>query len=85
MREYTEDVPWRRMSHFLGGHFHQDLAREGTWKSLFGASKPREVTCVCKQKLPRMEEYVFAFLSGIEERYLVGQCTRCRAVYWDEP
>jgi hypothetical protein len=77
------DVRWCRMSHFRGGRrepadgFH--LLR---WQ--FGDSKNRKTTCTCGQPLPMMECYTVILASKKEDRYLLGQCRRCRTMFWEE-
>lgn len=44
-------------------------------------SAPR---CSCGQPMPALESYVFTFVSGSQARYHLGQCKRCRAIYWDK-
>lgn len=81
-----EDVRWLRMSHFLSeegswrGFFNLQ-----SWKSFLGKSKPDDrKTCTCGDHLPVLEKYIFTFLTGKEESYLLGQCPRCRTVYWED-
>ena len=78
------DVRWRRMSHHkaeaqeLHGSWF-DAAPSSGWGG--GASK---TLCTCGQKLPHLEMYTFTFSTGEETSYLLGQCRRCRSVYWEE-
>ena len=81
-----EDVRWCRMSRFLkehaerpGGGFHLP-----GWKLLLGMGRGPEGACTCGQKLPLLERYTFTFRTGEEVFYLIGQCGRCRTVFWDE-
>ena len=79
-----EDVRWCRLSHFRKGrHARLDLFSLQTWKFLLGMS-PENSACSCGQELPRLEEYTFTSVSGKETRYLIGQCARCRTVFWEE-
>jgi len=77
------DVRWCRTSHFLGGRrkpgsgFHPLL-----W--LFGGSQHPKTTCTCGQPLPIMEHYICTFESQKEGHYLLGQCRRCRTMFWEE-
>jgi len=77
------DVRWCRTSHFLGvrresgSGFHPLL-----W--LFGGSQPSKTTCTCGQPLPIMQSYICTFESGKESYYLMGQCRRCRPIFWEE-
>jgi len=79
------DVRWCRMSHVLGGQressgvvgFHPLL-----W--MFGSIQPPEATCTCGQSLPLMERYTLTFAWEKEAHYLLGQCRRCRTMFWEE-
>jgi hypothetical protein len=80
--ESAEDVRWCRMSNLPNTH--------GGWRQLipfssWGASahSPQEGSCSCGQALPRLEAYTFTLITGKEVSYLLGQCQRCRAIYWD--
>jgi hypothetical protein len=79
------DVRWCRMSKFLSGEGH----RRGNvgirfWRWLFGKGKPRVRTCTCGQPLPDLKKHGFTYLSKKVGDYLLGQCPRCRTVFWDE-
>jgi hypothetical protein len=34
--------------------------------------------------LPEMANYIFTLDTGREIAYLLGQCSRCHAIYWEE-
>jgi hypothetical protein len=79
-----EDVRWVRMSRCLasqrGG---RDLPgyRRGVWSALFRrrAAKP----CVCGHRLPMLAKCTFTFKTGGTVSYWMGQCQRCRTIFWD--
>jgi hypothetical protein len=81
-----EDVRWFRMSN----HLAEAGSRRGFFglhslKSLLGKSQPEDrKTCACGGHLPVLEKYIFTFLTGKEESYLLGQCPRCRTIYWED-
>jgi hypothetical protein len=83
--EQPEDVRWCRLSEFVHpsqgwkGLFHPD-----TWKRVFGGSHADDKLCSCGHKLPGLERVTFTFTTGFESTYLLGQCARCRTVFWDE-
>ena len=54
------------------------------WKWLFGPSQHPGKYCVCGQPFPWMKHYTFRFASGREAEYLLGQCRRCRTIFWEE-
>jgi hypothetical protein len=77
------DVRWCRTSHFLGclretgGGFHP-------WRWLFGGSLNPKTTCTCGEPLPKAKNCICTFQSRKECHYLLGQCLRCRTMYWEE-
>jgi len=80
--EFPLDVRWTRMSHFLAsaGGGMGSLS----WK-LFGAiSESKQKLCNCGQRLPLLEKYTFMFASEKLADFLLGQCVRCHAIYWEE-
>jgi hypothetical protein len=75
------DVRWCRISHFLKER--RSILGVRLWRWLFGGSRPKEHTCTCGQPLPRLKKYGFSFLSIKGGDYLLGQCRRCRTIFWD--
>jgi hypothetical protein len=77
------DVRWCRISHFVGdqrepgGGFHP-------LRWLFGGIKRPVKTCTCGQPLPIMEVCICTFESRKEVHYLLGQCRRCRTMFWED-
>jgi hypothetical protein len=71
-----EDVRWCRLGNLFGdpSGWPMIMHRE-TW-----GMKPQ---CLCGAPLPEMQRYLFTFNTGKETYYLLGQCGRCRTVYWD--
>ncbi|MBV9125856.1 MAG: hypothetical protein JO112_21100 [Planctomycetes bacterium] len=80
-----EDVRWSRMGQFLNEHagWPKTLSMD-SWRLLLEINPPGVPTCSCGQKLPLLEKCTFTFLSGNEVSYLMGQCSRCRTVFWEE-
>ena len=80
-----EDVRWCRMSHFLSGHDGRgEVIGMMAWKSLLGIGRPRELTCDCGHPLPTLERCTFTFITGREASYMIGQCSRCLTVFWED-
>jgi hypothetical protein len=78
------DVRWCRMSRFLDEEGKRwRIFGFRLWQRLFGRSKPKEHTCTCGQPLPSLKKYGFSFLSKKGGDYLLGQCRRCRTIFWD--
>jgi hypothetical protein len=79
------DVRWCRMSHVVSaegqtkGNFGIRL-----WQRFFGMRKPQVKTCTCGQPLPDLKLYGFILLPRKVSFYLLGQCHRCRTMYWDQ-
>ena len=83
--ESPEDVRWCRLSHFLKGFASwQAFFNLQRWKMLLGISSPDDAVCTCGEKLPDLGKYAFMNLAGKESFFLVGQCRRCRTVFWEE-
>ena len=75
--EGSEDVRWIKMSHYLAEFEAAEIA-----KSL--AACRRKDLCHCREKLPKLAKYRFTYSSGDEVTYSVGQCRKCRTVFWEE-
>jgi len=81
------DVRWCRLSHFLNEPptWRELFSLQG-WKSILGIGRQQRArSCVCGQPLPCLARYAFTYNTGSEESYLLGQCGRCRTVFWEEP
>jgi hypothetical protein len=48
-------------------------------------ARAEHASCSCGWALPLMRLLVVTFNTGNQERYCLGQCGRCRTVYWDGP
>jgi hypothetical protein len=72
------DIRWLRLRHFLSEH------GQTPWQWIFGRSQTREITCPCGQSLPKFDNYTFTFVSAKKVNYLLGQCPRCRTIFWEE-
>jgi hypothetical protein len=80
-----EDVRWCRISHVLSASLGlRDLLKLQPWKVFSVVNQPGQGTCSCRQPLPTLERYTFTLITGHEVSYLLGQCSRCRTVYWEE-
>ena len=84
--EAPEDVRWARMSHCPEPM--EDPAERGSdrsvWHKLLHPVQGKEQACTCREKLPKLAKYRFTYSSGDEVTYSVGQCSKCRTVYWEE-
>jgi hypothetical protein len=80
-----EDVRWCRLSNYCREqHGRLALLDPRTWKSLLGPGDPDRMTCCCGHRLPALERCTFTLLSGKERHYFLGQCQRCRTIFWEE-
>lgn len=75
----------------LGFLFAQDVRwcradRRGLQRSpvLIPWARGRAPSCSCGQPVPALESYTFTFVSGGQAQYYLGQCGRCRTIYWDK-
>src|ERR1700694_2689116 len=73
-----------RISHFLNGHNQcRRILGFRFWKELFARSRPKEPACTCGQPLPTLKAYAFTFFSEWVAIYFLGQCRRCKTMFWD--
>jgi hypothetical protein len=80
------DVRWSRMMHFLNMRLSwREYLRRHPWKTLFRGGETDERHCTCGAELPRLEQCTFTLNTGEELIYYLGQCRRCRTVFWEEP
>ena len=80
-----EDVRWSRLSQFLNPNpGWREFLKHQSWKMLLGATQPESGTCVCGQQLPVLERYTFTLISGNQNSYFIGQCSRCLTIFWEE-
>jgi hypothetical protein len=80
-----EDVRWSRISQVLDVPADEWQAyKRQPWKLLLRMSQAAGPSCRCGQRLPGMDQYTFTYLAGNEVSYLLGQCNRCRTIYWEE-
>jgi hypothetical protein len=80
-----QDVRWCRVSHFLDGAIKPGgILDVQPWKWLFGKSRAQQILCSCGEPLPILREYLFLLAPGSEAEYLLGQCPRCRTIFWEE-
>jgi hypothetical protein len=78
------DVRWCRMTLFLAEYAVQKLRKASIWQRLLGAPEIRALSCACGEGLPGLGKYLFEFSSGRKETYFLGQCPRCRTIFWDD-
>jgi hypothetical protein len=78
-----EDIRWYRMSHFLADQAGwRESAKRHLWK-IAGIGDLGPNLCSCGGTLPALDGYTFTFTTGEEVSYRLGQCKRCRTVFWE--
>jgi hypothetical protein len=79
-----QDVRWRRLSHFRQKREAlTPFFGRGCWAALFGGKEAPAITCSCGSLLPGLETCSFLFADRRTETYRLGQCDRCRTIFWE--
>ncbi len=79
------DVRWCRMSHYPYLSGEQDaLHNGGAWRWFTNKGPGKEKTCTCGESLPMLEGYTFTLACEKVLEYRLGQCGRCRTIFWEE-
>jgi hypothetical protein len=80
--ESPEDVCWRRLDH------HE---ARGGWRKLLhlcqrllGVRPSTESRCACNEEMPELNCFSFTFVMNRTLTYRLGQCPRCRTVFWED-
>jgi hypothetical protein len=79
-----EDVRWCHLGHLRGDCGARSVLRSALswlWR-LTGNGGPDR--CSCGAPLPALQPFRFLFDHGDLPTYWLGQCDRCRTVYWEE-
>ena len=76
------DVRWCRLGLGLDA-LPEPSAGLPAWVALW-ADQAGDRTCPCGHPLPVVERYTFTFASGRVAHYLLGQCRRCRTIFWEQ-
>lgn len=80
-----EDVAWHRLPNYLSAQKPlPSLFQVETWRIFLGMDADGQPRCRCGEPLPALERYTFLLSNGNQFHYLLGQCSRCRSVYWDQ-
>jgi hypothetical protein len=79
-----EDVRWLRMSAFQCRASAPARSVSSFVVALFrGPAAQPGVSCTCGTRLPELSASLVVFEAGEAIAYRVGQCPRCRTVFWD--
>ena len=77
------DVRWCRLSHYLTENGEHQGGTFPLWGWLAPTTRKGQA-CSCHEPLPVLDWYTFTFSSGQVACFRLGQCRRCRAIYWEE-
>lgn len=77
------DVRWQRRPSPGGGETFPGQFGSGPTTHFFGLGPGGERVCSCGAPLPVLEACAFQFRDGSQVIYRIGQCPRCRTIYWD--
>ena len=81
-----EDVRWCQVSAAPPASKPQpESGRFRILRSFFGKRGPKRPRCACGRPLPRLENHTFTLRSGEQNQLRLGQCHRCKTIYWQEP
>ncbi len=81
-----EDVRWCRLSQFLVDHagwwaMYKVLA---SWDAASMNRCLKDAKCSCGEALPQLHRCMFSVSTGQSWTYVLGQCHRCRTMFWEE-
>jgi hypothetical protein len=80
-----EDVRWCRIGHHAGtADSWRQLIPFTPWNVFLKIGQRTEKACSCGRRLPQLEGYTFTLSTGKELSYGLGQCGRCRTIFWEE-
>jgi hypothetical protein len=80
-----EDVRWSRLSCPPGGpSWWQALVNPRLWPSVFRGRRRGKDLCLCGAEMPILEKYTFLIVTGDKLCYQLGQCLRCRTIFWEQ-
>jgi hypothetical protein len=74
------DVRWLRTSHFL----NDGASGLPFWNLFFTKGPSEKKICTCGEQLPVLENFAFTFSRGKVLSYNLGQCRKCRTIFWEE-
>ncbi len=81
------DVRWCSLNQAIQAH-----TDTGWWRRLWhwplpavlGLGPASETRCICGHKLPKFRRIEFTIFCWGKADYLLGQCPRCRTIFWEE-
>ncbi len=82
-----EDVPWHRLSALSAAPVSPSKSRLPgleALKRVLDLRRSSSHQCACGQPLPRLDGCTFTLSTGRDVHYIIGQCTKCHCVFWEE-
>jgi hypothetical protein len=80
-----EDVRWSRLSQYLVDRAGwREVCRVFPWDVLPVNRFLKDSPCSCGEVMPRMQRCLFSASTGQSFTYLLGQCRRCKSIFWEE-
>jgi hypothetical protein len=77
------DVRWLRINYLARQYGGQSILSR-IWRLLCGHVDIIEKQCTCGFRLPVPNRYRFSTVFGTELDFFLGQCGRCRTIFWQE-
>jgi hypothetical protein len=77
-----EDVCWRRLDQHEAPAGWRRLVN--SCQRLLGVGKAGASRCGCGEFLPELDCFSFTFVMNRTLTYRLGQCPRCRTVFWED-
>ena len=81
--QFPLDVRWLPMNHCLGGQNPRHSIMRRFWRFCFGHVEA-EKHCTCGSPLADVRRYRFSGIFANEPDYLLGQCFKCRTIFWQK-
>jgi hypothetical protein len=82
--ESPADVRWCHVSRHLDPEGGWPEMLKSPWKMLRREARAGDRNCNCGHPFPAVEKFQFTLRSRKELAYFLGQCERCRTVYWQD-
>jgi hypothetical protein len=80
-----EDVRWCRLGQFLADHpGWREVCHTLPWDVEAVNRFLKDNLCRCGEHLPQLGLCLFSPSTGESFIYLLGQCARCRTIFWEE-
>lgn len=78
------DVRWIWIDHLTGPTSPASVLDLHWWLDLVGVTSRSRRTCSCGNPIPVLRRYLISPSPRWKGVYLLGQCSCCHTMYWDE-